>query len=174
MRRFLLLLAVLAVPAVSSAQPYDRDLVAEEWETYCDDGTEKVRASLTFYLVNNPVFSLPHAELQAYNGYDCSSYCDIYRAESIDAVGDDNYRVTWEGISRECIIGSAASRWGMLWFSRIDEHGDLVQENPLEFTCTYGIEPVTIIDTVECSPLPVATTTWGAVKALYRAEGNKP
>jgi hypothetical protein len=36
----------------------------------------------------------------------------------------------------------------------------------VDFYCDDGVQP--IVDEADCGALPVATSTWGAVKAMYR------
>lgn len=49
MRTLLLILALLSIPVLASA-----DLVSETWTTYCDGTTEKVRAAFVLTL-NDPI-----------------------------------------------------------------------------------------------------------------------
>jgi hypothetical protein len=158
MKRFLTLAALLSIPAISNAQLK----ISEQWTTYCDNGVEKVRVEFT-YQVLAIGFDPVHSEWIGEFTDPCTGGCDgpdtvmgVRRA-----LGQDTYTWTWQGWTLEC-LGTLVWRDAMMSYIAAGDEGP---ENRQFFvTCDDG--PQTIVD--ECNTLPVATSTWGAIKALYR------
>ncbi len=158
MKRLLLLL--LFLPSLATAQ----DKIAEEWTTYCDNGVEKVRVAFTYQL-DAVGFASPHSEwLGAYTS-PCTDDCGApVSLEAVrKALGNDTYKFTWEGWTRACLAGQVWRSAMMSYFTET-EFG---VENIVFFVgCADG--PQTIVDELNCDTTPVATSTWGAIKALYQ------
>ena len=162
MKRYLPILTIVIFCSTSTGHAQTK--LAEDWTTYCDNGVEKVRVSFTYYLAAVG-FVPPHSEwLGAYRAA-CDTLCedgpDNLQAE-LKPLGNDQYKWTWQGWSRDCF---GAQVWREARMSFVTE-GDSGPENRVYFVdCDDG--PQTIVDLVDCS-LPVETSTWGAIKALYR------
>lgn len=153
-----LLLALLFLPAVASAQP--------EWSTYCDNGVEKVRLRLTFEM--GPIHSIQSVFASAYNNEECyiADPCATFESYAETDIGDGLYLFEWQGWLRSCLSVDVPAFYGQVWYYTQEPGYDPVLRMR-EFDC-QSFEPSAIIDNTECTPLPVLTTSWGAVKAMYR------
>ena len=156
-----LLLALLFLPAVVSAQP--------EWSTYCDNGVEKLRMMLIYH--NLGAFGPFYGELHPYNNNECQDLgddCGGYKqATLIEDLGGGEIRYVWEGWLRSCLTVETPAFFGQVWFYT-QEPGQQPVLRHQDFDCYFFGEQTPVVDVVECSTLPVAARTWGAVKALYR------
>lgn len=160
MKTLLPILALLSIPVLASA-----DSVA--WSTYCDNGVEKVRATATLSLPG--ATSTLGAEMTALNNETCDpdlGYCGFFRDDTAESLGNDEYRYVFEGWTRACLSVDTPSMRGLVFYYSADPGQEPVLRLR-EFYC-FDFEPASIVDNTDCSPLPVASRTWGAIKALYR------
>jgi hypothetical protein len=159
-KRILLLAIVLSIPALAHAQP---DIQSETWTAFCDNGVEKVRSSFVLHLCCDPlIFDDGPGEVGA------SSYCDPDNSCSpidglVRPLGNDLYSFDFDW-RRDC-FQNEAWRGGRLWWRVVwgDDHALIWIDLG---GCEDGPQP--IIDNVDCAPVPVASKTWGAIKAMYR------
>ena len=159
MKRLLILANLLSIPSVASA-----GLVSETWTTYCDGTTERVRA-VFIVQATNPVAEedWQGAVFQVTDEcrwWGCSAY--VWPG-NVKPLGGQLYEYRFD-FTPECTPGSAVRREGPLWYYELVD-GSATRR---QITLSCGEPPQPIIDDVECSPLPAASTTWGAIKALYR------
>ena len=163
MKRLLILAALLSVPALAQANG------PVEWSTYCDgNGVERVRCSITFELGDVYLADEDYAAIWVSNNQLCAEE-DIWGYELnhvVEPLGGGNYRYTWEGFLRAGLLVEHPSFWGELSFFT-QEPGEELILRLMHFYCG-GFEQATFLDTADCVPLPVASKTWGAIKALYR------
>jgi len=156
----LIVLPLLVCPTISSAQ----QKIAEEWTTYCDNGVEKVRVAFTYELIAVGFVANDSEWFGAYTE-PCAGLCGP--PETTKGVrkplGNDRYKWTWQGWTRACLAGQV---WRSAMMSYIT-NGENGPENRQFFVqCDEG--PQTIVDESNCNILPVASSTWGRIKALYR------
>ncbi len=155
MKRLFVLL-VLLFPSIAIAQP--------EWSTYCDNGVEKVRLRLTVQIGGVDV---QPGVAGGYNNELCGdfNFCGGYSSNP-ESLGDDYYRFTFSGWLRSCITVAYPAFHVQVFYYTVEPGHEPVLRLFEAWCASY--EPVAIVDEVECNTLPVAHSTWGAVKALYR------
>jgi hypothetical protein len=144
------------------------DIVSEEWTTYCDDGVEKLRGTIVFHFSQTSL-GYEGAELTVYSDAECSSPIGSPCARGnysgvATSLGNNDYRVVWQGWPRACIPSAGIFRDGFVVFRFPDYSGTFSYYSYM--LCEDGER--TVIDGGDCVPLPVTASTWGAVKALYR------
>jgi hypothetical protein len=158
MKRLLILIA-LSIPTLASAQTK----LSETWSTYCDGSSELVRMTLTLHTGD---VGFVGGELAVFNSPDCSGPPG-WSASSparVDLGGGD-FAFVWDGLPRTSLPGASVSRHGSVVLSAPDGMGGSITHF-YYFECSDGAQAV--VDNSECSTLPVASKTWGAIKALYR------
>jgi hypothetical protein len=164
MMRALLIVATIAVASQSSAQT----IISEEWTTYCDGGTERVRASITIRFHPDVFFHEGESGAGEFNVCDDQDHVMCY-AESDGGIrtdlGGGDFRWTWQGWPVTCFESASVHRSGWVLYLVPTGGGDW-DPRFLYFNCADG--PYTIIDESECAPTLTAVSTWGAIKALYR------
>jgi len=133
-------------------------LVSESWATYCNETNhEFVRGVLVYHLPPGLVVEQSSARASASAVY-CEGPGYVSNAVSIVALGGDDYAFTWQ-VPRNYLAGPTVLRFGRLTLQYIKPW-------LVDFYCDDGVQP--IVDEADCGALPVATSTWGAVKAMYR------
>ncbi len=165
MKSLLLVLALLSIPALASAQ-YPPDFIeSETWTTFCDNGTQKVRASFVLELWDPIFYENWQGEWGAYPAA-CGlgePACHAFEAAgTVVHLGGRLYEFYWD-FPREC-FADYAGREGRLWWQILIE--GYPEHRYVDLLCSDGPQP--ILDGGDCPTLPVVSTTWGAVKALYR------
>lgn len=162
MKILLLVLACLSIPALASASSI-------ELTTYCDGNVEKVRAVMVLTIPG--ALSAGSAELHALNNEDCNpdfGSCGWFIDGTAEPLGNDEFRFVFEGWLRSCLSVNTPSLRGQVFFYAQDP-GQEPRLYLRDFGCYEFGEPIpAIVDNSECHTLPVAHSTWGAVKALYR------
>jgi hypothetical protein len=141
--------------------------VVETWSTYCDNGVERVRLTIEFSLSDSADLSESGSEF--YVGTSCLDPDPCPgpdgRSGVLSDLGGGNYRFVLAGWEKACFPNSEAVRDGAIFWRCFFEPGQS-QTVLLRFYCGDRAQP--IIDETTCVPLPVASPTWGAIKALYR------
>lgn len=161
----LLLLTLLSIPALARAD-------SVSWSTYCDGNVEKVRCTITFYMPGAQWDEDWRGEMVAanYDG-DCdlqgSTGCARFRDAVPTPLADGYVEFTWEGWLRSCLSADRPAFEGQIWFF-VQEGNEPPRYYPRDFSCGEFEPTPLIVDNSTCTPLPVASTTWGAIKALYR------
>jgi len=159
MRRVLILALLISLPALASAQIK----ISEEWTTYCDNGVKRVRVALTYELASVG-FDDTHSQWMGAFTEPCAGGCGEPTSleGELKSLGRDRYKWTWEGWSLDCL---ALQVWRSAMMSYFTE-GEFGPENR-QFFITCGDGPQTVVEGPNCTT-PIATSTWGSVKALYR------
>jgi hypothetical protein len=143
------------------------DNVSESWTTYCDGTTERVRLTIEFHL--SDVADLSESGSEFFVGVSCVEPFECTgpdgRSGVISDLGGGNYRFVLQGWDRACFPDLQAVRDGAIFWRCYYAPGES-QMVLFRFYCADRARP--IVDESTCVPLPVATSTWGAIKALYR------
>jgi hypothetical protein len=163
-------LLLLSIPALASAQE-----LSAEWTTYCDGPTERVRFSMIVHTDGEQIWEkvgeLSPFDIEACDWY----YGGPWRLDAgvYEDLGDNTFRLMWQGWERSFFTVEHPAFKGTYWVWTPDEWTGERRYWPREFSCNQ-FAPISIPDKPSCAPLPVAATTWGAVKALYHTTGAKP
>jgi len=158
MKILLSLLLVLTVPLASRAQCPTSIVVSDAWTSYCDNGVARARYTLSIVTVAMP--SLP-PDLQAdFGAVDSNDpgLIVIVPFSRIETVAPGYFQLIAEHYPLANFpSGFARHSYLVRWMC--DELPIMLIED--------GAGPFPVPG-VTCSPLPIAISTWGAVKALYR------
>jgi hypothetical protein len=163
--------AIVFAILVTLTAPASAQLVSETWTTFCDQsGNERVRSSFIVDLTPD-VFFDDYWKGELYvSGKSCdfNNTCDGPMPPGIvNDLGEGTFEYVFDW-PRECFDG-AAYRFGRLFYNvEIEDHTETWW---VYLECVDG--PQTIIDNSDCAPVSVASSTWGAIKALFaKKEGN--
>jgi len=163
-----ILFALILVPTLASADSLS-------WSTYCDNGVEKVRCMIVLNMPGVQFGGDAGAGIRVYNDEVCftgRNECDSGRFDADPvALGNDDFEFTFEGWLRSCLTVDQPTIDGYMFYYTVEPGQEPVRR--FSYIICAQFEPTTIVDTVDCAPLPTASTTWGAIKALYRSEGAK-
>jgi hypothetical protein len=159
MKRLLATLLLLSIPALATAQW----VISETWTTYCDGGVEKVRSA---FVVDIPgaVYVDNLAEVgNEWAGVEGPCFgspgCTAFDG-TLTPLGGSLYEYAWTW-PRDC-FGGDVTRSARLWY--YTPFVDGLERIYFDVDCGQQV----IVDNSTCVPLPVASKTWGAIKALYR------
>ena len=155
------ILLLLTLPSLVHAQCPDTFIINESWTSYCDNGT--ARARFTLRVVANPAQlpMLPPDIVAEVGAIDIAVPSLIVTAPfdriETNAPGDFSF---------------IEESWALSEFpSKMVRRAVRIQWRCDPFPILIGLPdtdgPFAIPD-LTCPPLPVATATWGAIKALYR------
>jgi len=155
--------AALLLPSFVHAQCPSSLVVSESWQAYCDNGVARVRMTLRVAALPNEIPTLPsttETDIAAIDADDTSGLWVSSTFDRIETIGPGAFEFIEEWWPLSQFPSRMVRRMGIVrWYCAEGTFPGILLND------TDG--PFAIPD-VTCPPLPVASSTWGAIKALYR------